>query len=114
MYELEKALEQALRDALRREAAPEGFAERVLARAFPVRPETHERRGWRRTSAFRWSAAAALVVVLLAGTALIHRQYVIRGERARDQLMLALRITGSKLHLVQQQLAQIDRDGGNQ
>ena len=55
----------------------------------------------------RWLAAAA-AVVLLAGGFEMQRERRARGEFARDQVMLALRITGSKLQLVKEKIDAID------
>jgi len=104
--------ERALMEALHREAAPEGFAERVVARAGPVKAGG---RIWWKKRAFQWSLAAGLAATLLAGGLIEHRrEQQIRGERAREELMLALRITGVKLHAVQERLAEMDREGGKQ
>ena len=77
-------LEQELKAALaRKEPAPD-FDTRVrrrLVRPFP-----------------RWLAAAAAIVVIAGGGALYRRH---QGEEAKDQVMLAMRIAGSKLNHVQ-------------
>jgi hypothetical protein len=100
-------LERKLKAALEREPSPEGFAERVLARA--------ERRGpvesWWWTPVARWSFAAALVAAcVLTGTTEYHQQERVRGERAREDVLLALRITGSKLRAVQARIAPAERE----
>jgi hypothetical protein len=95
-------LEDELRQALRRREPPAGFAERVLARA--RQPEK------RRPLLFhwRWLAAAAALVVLAAGLHLFEeRRHRLEGERAKEQVMLALRVTGSKLRLAQHRLQRI-------
>ena len=96
-------LEQELRETLRRREAPMGFEERVLRR---IEQEGARRApesgGWWRT--FRFPALqlamAALLLILLAGGSLwqYRRQAEIaKGEEARKQVLLALRITGQKL-----------------
>jgi hypothetical protein len=98
-----------LKDALQRQDAPEGFAERVLARAAQQNSaQAKPPASWLDlfTQPFvRWASAAALCVALLAG-GLHYRQVQLRAEReraqgeaAKQQLMLALRIAGSKLQL---------------
>ncbi len=95
-------LEDELKNALRREEPPAGFAERVLTRA------AAPKRRWSFTGLFgtrgvRWALAGALTLVL-AGAGLEYRQHEeerARGEAARAQLMLALRITGTKLQFAQ-------------
>lgn len=119
MYEPEDEFEQELRDGLRLREAPEGFAERVIAlagaaedgAADPVtrlgtRPMTRPMirpGGWLggglSNPATSWAIAAALLItVALGGYA--ERQRQIAGERAREQVLLALRITGSTLRTV--------------
>ena len=109
-------LEDELRHALRREEPPPGFAERVLARA--AAGETRragwlERvRGWFRVPAVSWALAAALCLLLAAGIAIDRRrerEMRARGEAAKTQLMLALRITGSKLGYAQARVFDIGK-----
>lgn len=87
-------LDDELRSALeRREPSPD-FTARVLARvaAQPMRPA----RVWP-----RWVAAMAASLLLAAG-ALEYRHY--QGERAKAQVMLAVRIAGSKLNKAQKKV----------
>jgi uridylate kinase len=79
-------LEQELADALARKEPAAGFDGRVRARLH---------RGP------RWLAAAAAVLVVVGGGE-AWRQY--RGELAKEQVMTAMRIAGSKLNRVQVQL----------
>jgi hypothetical protein len=95
-----KRLEDELRNAMRREQPPEGFAERVLV----ATKETKQRAGfsifaWR---GLRWALAGAMCLVLAAaGIEYRKAQEQARGEAAKTQLMLALRITGNKLQFAQ-------------
>lgn len=91
--------EDELSEALRRKEAPAGFAERVIARAAAPAPR---RWAWFRAPGFRWAVAAACCLILLAGLEM-HRQREVRarGEAAKTQLMLAVRIAGSKLQFAQ-------------
>jgi hypothetical protein len=85
-------LEDALREALRREHPPSGFAVRVLAL-------TAERR--RKRLARNWMAVAALFAAGAFVTAEVRTYEAHREAEARKaghQLLIALRITGSKLH----------------
>jgi hypothetical protein len=100
--------EDELRMALRREEPPEGFAERVMAR-IQSRDSVRAASGpWGgllaafRAPRLRWATACA-AAVLLAGGMEYRSQKLERaeGERASRQVMLALRITGSKLRLAQ-------------
>ena len=89
-------LDHDLRNALRRVPAPEGFADRVLARV-----RNAERRP-AAASAPWWRAVAAtfLLAAILGGWGaheMIERRREAEGQRAREQVLLALRITGEKL-----------------
>lgn len=102
-------LEAELRNALRPEQPPEGFAERVLARARrePAAPGVWQRLfGFVRVPRFRFAVATAMVLVIIAGSWQYRRHEREREAReaARQQLMLALQITENKLHFVQQKL----------
>jgi cobalamin biosynthesis protein CobD/CbiB len=109
-------LEEKLRNALRRESAPEGFAERVLARARSLpQPET---RAWRRFGArlsrpaFRWALAAVAVCLMIAAGVVHHqRQERLRreGEMARAQVRQALRIASVKLNVARRKVLEIKR-----
>lgn len=103
-------LEDELRKALRREDPPNGFAAKVLARSAQAVPV---KRRWLwpvlfETRSLRW--AAAVLCVVLAGASIEYwkeQKERARGEAAKSQLMLALRITGSKIQLVQQKIEKI-------
>ena len=79
-------LEQELAQALARREPAAGFDGRVRAR-IRRRPQ--------------WLAIAATVLVMV-GAGEAWRQY--RGELAKEQVMTAMRIAGSKLNQVQMQL----------
>ena len=81
-------LEDELRSVLRRENPPAGFAARVLARA-----GSH----WR-----RWAAAGIAAGLLLSVGSFEYRQY--EGRKAKDQLLLAIGIAGSKLNIAQKKV----------
>jgi len=95
-------LDDELRSALQRQEPPPEFAERVLARvaAVPVRMP----RPWFRLPVMRWAAAMAATVMLLAG-GLEYRHY--EGERAKAQVLLAVRIAANKLNKVQRKVQMI-------
>jgi len=109
--------EEKLRNALRRESAPEGFAERVLAgtRGLP-QPGANP---WQQFSAFlarpvlRWAfAAAAVCLVIAAGVVHHERQERLRqeGEMARVQVRQALRIASVKLNGARKKVQEINRE----
>ena len=103
-------LEDRLRDALRREDPPEGFAERVLARAAEQEPAHGPRwLSWLEVPRLRWVAAvASLAIVLVAGVELRERrEQRSEGERAKQQVMVALRLTASQLQFTQEKVRKI-------
>ena len=93
-------LDDELRAALGREEPPSGFAERLLARA-----EEERARSWWSLPRLRWAAGLA-ACLLLAGGGLVERErrVRVRGELAKQQVMLALGITGSKLQFVKEKI----------
>jgi hypothetical protein len=107
-------LEKALKAALQREPAPERLFGEVLRKAglrsAPVS-------AWWRLPVLRRSLAGAVAVACIAGGVSEHfleqrRQERMRGEQARQQVLLALRITGAKLRVVRKQVAKTTDDGG--
>jgi hypothetical protein len=93
-----------LREALTRESPPEGFAERVLARSRQLDA------GRRLGIDWLWPAVAAAVVVVAAGSAVYERQARrVEGERAKQDVLLALRVTGEKLRSAQLQVQEIQQ-----
>jgi hypothetical protein len=89
------SFEDELKAALRRREPSPDFTARVLARvsAQPVRRATQP---W-----VRWVAGVAAALLLAAG-GLEYRHY--RGERAKDQVLFAVRIAGSKLNKAQKKV----------
>lgn len=90
------SLEDDLRRTLRRVPAPEGFAERVMSRV-------HEPRRESRPSWWRAIAATLLLGAILAGWGVRETARRREGERAKEQVMLALRITGTQLARAQRE-----------
>ena len=100
-------LENDFRAALSREPAPDWFAERVMARVREQKPQPKPGHGW-----LRWAAVVAMLVVVVAGVRFDQvRRERLAGEQAKEQLMLALQVTGSKLHMAQVRVRSIDRPG---
>ena len=87
-------LEEELKSALNRKEPSEGFDARVKEAVSKPKVIQMPKR--------RWLAAAAAVIVL-AGAGEGYRWH--RGQVAKDQVMLAMRITGGKLNRVQMQIA---------
>jgi hypothetical protein len=90
------SLENDLKRALRRVPAPEGFAERVMARV-------HEPRREPRPSWWRAIAATLLLGAVLGGWGVRETVRRREGERAKEQVLLALRITGTQLARAQRE-----------
>lgn len=88
-------LENELRVALRRRAAPEGFAERVVNR---VQSRRRPQSGWR-----QWAVAASLTLAVGIGGLQYDRgeRRQREGEEAKEALVTALGIAGSKLAYAQ-------------
>jgi hypothetical protein len=98
-------LEQDLEKALRRESPAPGFAGRVMERI--EREETQRRRKpvW-------WRAAAASVLFTLVVGGYGTHKYVEhqRGERAKEQVLEAMRIAGEKVRIAQQEVREISTE----
>jgi len=115
--------EDTLKRALRRQQAPDGFADRVLARA--ARQNSAESRRGHRDSwwgvfaqpVVRWATVAALAAALVTG-GLHYRQVQYdkaereraQGEAAKQRLVLALRIASSKLQLARSKVNGINAE----
>jgi hypothetical protein len=111
--ELEAMFEQDLRSTLQARPAPDGFADRVLARvdALPL----HEPAPWPirtiRNPLVRGAIAATLLLSVGVGGYFEHqRERQIAGEHARQQVLLALRITSATLQDVRNK---VDSDNTN-
>jgi hypothetical protein len=116
------SFDDELKKALRRQEPPQGFADRVVARAAEqgtreIKPAWRE---WLKIFAqplplLRWAAVAAVVIALVLGG--VHYRNVqrerARGEAAKERLLLALRIAGNKLQLARTRVDQINSDHGN-
>ena len=99
-------LERDLREGLAERSAPEDFAEKVLARV--AIQKAH--REFRPPLFLHWRSALAAIliaaVLVTAGLWQRQRQQRIAGERARAQVILAMRITSSTLDAILQQKLQ--------
>jgi hypothetical protein len=92
------SFESELRDALRRKAPPAGLTERVMREVTSSGAESTQRRR------VRALVAAAMLAVFITGITAHYVEERREGERAKAQLMLALRITSKKIHETQQHL----------
>jgi len=72
---------------------------------------------WQRTAVLfrpprlQWAAlsVAASIIVPLAGVQYHNQRQRVEGEKAREQLVLAVRVAGSKLHRVQRKVLEMGR-----
>jgi len=109
-----KPFEQELKNALRREEPSADFAERVLARLqttpAPQAACGETLRHFFRFPALAWATTGALCMALIFGVVAYrrHQQTVAQGEKAREQVMLALHITSSKLNIAFRQVQRTD------
>lgn len=125
MKQFNDKFEEQLQAALCRQEPGSDFADRVLARAAslpqPERPAQQEgwRARWRRAFQFNWTppqwAAVSGLAVLLIIAAVAFRQHqhqaqqrraaeIAEGERAKEQVMLAMRIASNKLNVAQRKV----------
>ena len=100
-------IEEQLRSALRRESPPAGFAQQVLAEVERRAPSRGERRPRAAAAPRRWRAAAAVLMLLAGAWSAKQIERRREGERARDEVMLALHIAGAKVHYAQTQVQEI-------
>lgn len=104
--EFDAEFEQTLRDALQPRIAPAGFTERVMLRA---QSQLHRRNMLQFPSSVRAIAAAVLLAVAAGGYIVHQHQQRIAGERARQQVLLALRITSTTLQDVRDRINQTSK-----
>lgn len=117
--------DEELKLALRREEPSPDFADRVMARIAELQKQEkpREKTDWlRRLAEFfqppqmkwmKWATAGAMAVLLvIAGFGwLRHRETermrlaeIVEGERAKEQVMLAMRIASAKLNVAQKKV----------
>jgi hypothetical protein len=114
--------DEELKMALRREEPSTDFTDRVMARVAELqkREKPGEEAGWlRRLVEFfqppqmKWAMAGAMAVLLvIAGFGVHHRREnerrrlaeIAEGERAKEQVMLAMRIVSAKLNVAQKKV----------
>jgi hypothetical protein len=110
-------LERELKKALERVDPPHGFAERVLARAAQEGKSRAPRRAWFesfRTGGLRWAVTGALCAALASSGIVYRHEREKRGEQAKERLMLALRITRSKLRIATESMREMNAPGEHQ
>jgi len=119
-----------LRHALRREEPSPDFTDRVMARIAELQKQEkpREKTDWLRKVVeffqpprMKWAMAGAMAVVLLIAGFGVHRSRenerrrqaeIAEGERAKEQLMLAMRIASAKLNIAQKKVYETARHEG--
>ncbi len=118
-------LENELRSALSREEPSPDFTDRVMARiqSLPAKTEQEKREkiGWLskiiaifEPFQLKWAMAAALAILMLfAGLSLYRYREnqrmlaeIAEGERARQQVLLAMKLTSEKLNFAHRKIQQ--------
>ena len=103
-------IEDLLRRGLKPRQAPPGFSTGVMGRlAGSPNVNSLQKKSIFSPPAVRWAAAAVLLAVAGAGYWDYQLKERIAGERARDQLILALRIGAVTLNDVQQKVVKSTR-----
>jgi len=93
--------EEDLKKALAPVDPPDGFTERLAARIAALPPRKHPPIHW------QWATAAAAAAMLFSGISYEY-QHHLKGEAAKEKLLLAMRITSSKLQLAQHQIEEVE------
>jgi hypothetical protein len=101
-------LEDDLRRAMRRESPAPGFASRVLQRIEREQTPRRTRNPWRNRS-FRTVAASLTLTAILGGWGAhaVYERRQAEGERAREQVLVAMRIAGQKVRYAQHEVRAI-------
>jgi hypothetical protein len=95
--------EDELKQALRRQEPAADFTARVLARC--AEADAKARRGLR--PMWQMAAIEAGLLLVAGGTAYEQHEREVRGMAAKQKLVLAMRIAGTKLHEVQQRVREV-------
>jgi hypothetical protein len=103
-------LDDELREAFRREDPGPEFTARVLRAAAARKPKE----SWWRLPGMRWAMAGALACLFLAIGGIEYRQQQVRieGEAAKQRLVLAMRIAGTKLNLAREKVQELNSGRG--
>jgi hypothetical protein len=93
------SFDDQLKQALKRSEPSGDFSARVLARC--AEPKRSALWNW------RLAAVAATLVALSSLVAYRHYEYEVRGEAAKQQLLVAFRIAGQKLQSAQERVNEV-------
>ena len=99
-------MDRELHDALQRKQAPDGLADRVLARINSGEAQP-ARTGGGSNPVLRWLAAAAVLAVAAGGAGQYYtqQQQAAEAARVREDIRIALQITSDTLAHVQSKLS---------
>lgn len=102
--------EEHLREALLRKQPSQDFAKRVLEKTQEQRAPI---RKWWFQRAWPWQFAPVMAALILVSGAVMYHEHqrTVRGEIAKEQLLVAVRIAGSKLHEAQEHVMHIQHEG---
>jgi hypothetical protein len=102
--------EEHLKEALARREPSQEFANRVLEKTEEEQPGLRiagRARWFQRAWAWRLAPVIAALVLVWAGMMYQDHERTVRGELAKEKLLIAVRIAGSKLHDVRQHVMEI-------
>jgi hypothetical protein len=101
--------EEELKKALSRREPAGDFTARVLAK-LNASQAAHERMPFLKWPAISWRFVPllALLVALVSGLAYRQHARTVKGERAKQQLMVAMHIAGSQLRQAQLRVKQVE------
>jgi hypothetical protein len=100
-------LEEELKHALQRKDPPPRFRERVLAKCGAGPLTRADGRVREPAPHYRSIAAAVLLTAIIGGTTARWIEQRREGERAKEQVLLALRITSHKLRDTREQIHEL-------
>lgn len=89
--------EEELKRALTRREPSEDFTARVLAAARGEAEQKDRRNDQRAWLRWAFAVAAAMLLLFAGGAVYQHRTRMVKGQEAKRQLLLAMRITGKEL-----------------
>jgi hypothetical protein len=104
--------ENEVRESLRRRNPPKGFAERTLARireaeVLKTPSRWNQLRSVLSSRGWRWAAVTSVLVLSVGLFTYSERARRLEGERAKEEVLFALRLTGSKLREIQEHVKRV-------